>query len=294
MNSSSSPDLNALLGANAAGNAAVAGGPLGNAAVQALHINDLGQQIQNGLGVSVDDVTSSDVILVQLVVDDSSSIRFVQGNTEAVRSGVNGILESLADTKQKDSIFVYCVLLNGGTLYPVTPLIDGATGKLNDKLLLSVKNYNPSGGTPFYDTATVALGTAMAKYLEFAGAGVPARTITILITDGEDQGSVKNRRPEDVKPVVEDMWRTEMHIVIGMGIDDGHTDFKDVFGRMGIPNGRDKSGREDPSAPNWVLTPQNDPSSIRRACMMVSQSAVRASQTPAGANFSNVAGGFGG
>ncbi len=74
-----------------------------------------------------------------------------------------------------------------------------------------------------------------------------------------------------------------MHIIAGMGIDDGHTDFMMFYTDMGIP-------------PNCVLTPKNNASEIRAAFMTFSQSAVRASQTAHGGGgfSSSVAGGFGG
>ena len=50
-----------------------------------------------------------------------------------------------------------------------------------------------------------------------------------------------------------------------MGISDGTTDFRAVFREMGI---------ED----RWILTPGNNPSEIRKAFQVFSQSAVRASQ----------------
>ena len=83
---------------------------------------------------------------------------------------------------------------------------------------------------------------------------------------------------KDVKKVVRDMQAAEGHIVAAMGIDDGRTPFRDVFRAMGI---------ED----RWILTPKNDPAEIRRAFLLFSQSAVRASQ--GGASFSRAAaGGF--
>ncbi len=276
MNSSNaSPDLSALLGA------AQADDNLSPAGLQALSINDLGANIQAGLGLSVDDVKTSEVTLLVIVLDDSSSIRFTHGNTEAVRDGMNLILKSLADTKQAESILAYCIQLNRGVLFPFTPIIDGKTKKLDQQLLLTPQNYNPSGGTPLYDTVLTALGTAVAKVAEFSIAGVPARSVTIILTDGDNCGGTKVH-PESTKPVVDDLLRKEMHIVAFMGIKDGQTDFEDIAKRMGIRK-------------EWILTPSNDASSIRHACATVSQSAVRASQTAGASGFSKVtAGGFGG
>jgi activator of 2-hydroxyglutaryl-CoA dehydratase len=87
--------------------------------------------------------------------------------------------------------------------------------------------------------------------------------------------------PKKLAPLVETLLRAEMHIIAAMGIDDGSTNFRQVFSDMGIPA-------------NWILTPQNNPSEIRKAFAFASQSAVRASQAAGGAGFSQVAaGGFG-
>ena len=81
--------------------------------------------------------------------------------------------------------------------------------------------------------------------------------------------------------MVDSLLQTEAHVIIGMGIDDGRTDFRRVFAEMGIPD-------------EWILTPGSTPSEIRRAFRVVSQSAVRASQASA-ATFSQTAlGAFGG
>ena len=50
-----------------------------------------------------------------------------------------------------------------------------------------------------------------------------------------------------------------------MGIDDGYTNFRQVFREIGIQN-------------EWILTPANTANDIRNAFQVFSQSAVRASQ----------------
>jgi hypothetical protein len=71
----------------------------------------------------------------------------------------------------------------------------------------------------------------------------------------------------------------ENHIIAAMGIDDGRTDFRQVFQDMGI---RDE----------WILTPGNSQKDIRNAFQVFSQSAVRASQS-AGSFSQTSLGGFG-
>lgn len=243
-------------------------GVLTKGALDSFNIRDIGDEINNALGVSVDDVKASEVILVTMLIDDSGSIRFVPGNTEAVRDGHNLILESLGKTKQKDGILASCSYLNGKLLYPYTPV--------EKALRMSSGNYDPTGGTPLFRQSIVTLGTVLAKYQDFQNNGIPCRTITPIITDGGDNGGLAGS--DKVKRIIEDMLRAEVHIVAGMGIDDGNTDYKQVFGAMGI-------------RPEWILTPGNSPSEIRKAFNTLSQSAQRASQTAA--SFSKTAmGGF--
>lgn len=234
----------------------------------ALNVDDIGAQIQAGLGmIGVDDVKASEVIAVTLIVDDSYSIK-AEGNEQFIRDGVNSVFEALGESKQKDGILVHVSYLNGRQ-FPFCAL--------KDAVKLDVHNYQATGGTPLFDQQLVVLGRVVAKTQEFADNGVPVRSVTFTFTDGADSGSRK--RPQDINPVVRDMLRQETHIIGAMGIDDGVTDYTKVFTSMGMD-------------PQWILTPKNSKSEIRKAFMVASQSALRASQ--AGGGFSAAAtGGFG-
>lgn len=231
---------------------------------------DLGAVIQAGLGTSVDDVNSSEVTLVTILLDDSGSIAY-GNNEQVIRDGVNMILDALGATKSKDGILITCAYLNNkAPLYPYVPLANAVR--------LDARNFNANGGTPLYDRTVETFGLVLAKSQEFADAGVSCRSVTVVVTDGADAGS--RRRAQDVLPLTKDLLRQETHIICGMGINDGSTDFRKVFAEMGIEA-------------KWTLTPGNSPSEIRKAFAFFSQSAVRASQA-APANFSQVqAGGFG-
>lgn len=237
-----------------------------------LNIPDMGAAIQAGLGMKVDDVQASEVLLVTFLVDDSGSIRDA-GNEQVVRDGVNLVLEALGKSKQKDGILACCRTLNDSS--PIFPYV-----ALENAPKLDSNNYSAGGGTPLYDQTAVTLGQVLAKSQEFSDAGVPVRTVTVIVTDGADVHSTTHRRPTSVEPLVRDLRRQESHIIAAMGIDDGgRTDFRKVFEQMGID-------------PRWILLPSNTASDIRKAFVLVSQSAVRASQ--AAAAFSQVAaGGFG-
>jgi hypothetical protein len=228
---------------------------------------DLGAQIQAGLGISVDDVQASEVVLLTIMPDDSGSIAF-SGNEEAVRDGHNLVLDALTRSKQGDGVLAHTRYLNGHVLFPYRPI--------DQAVPMTAKNYAANQGTPLYDQSVVLLGSVLAKAQEFTRNGVVARSVTLIITDGADAHSHR-ATARDVAALVRDMTRSESHIVAAMGISDGTTDFRAVFREMGI---------ED----RWILIPENNPSEIRRAFQIFSQSAVRASQA---ASFSQgAAGGF--
>ena len=233
-------------------------------------IPDLGQTIQEGLGIPVDSVKSSEVILLNILIDDSSSIRFA-GNAQAVREGHNLLIKALRESKQQDNIEVLNRYLNGMVLYPYNPLTSVPD--------MTPGNYDPNGGTPLFDETAKLLATVIAKTQDFKNNGIQVRTITLILTDGEDYHS-QTSAASDVKKIVEDMSRSEDHIVAAMGFDNGSCDFQQIFTEMGIPS-------------QWILTANSSPSDIRKAFNVFSQSAIRASQSAAMFSQTNL-GGFGG
>jgi hypothetical protein len=237
---------------------------LSKQALDVLDVVDVGAQIQAGLGVTIDDVAASEVVLLTMMPDDSQSIAAAH-NTEAVRDGHNFVLEALAKSKQSGEVLAHTRYLNGDVLFPYTALAHAVR--------MTPANYNPCLGTPLFDQSVVVLGTVIAKAQELQQAGIAVRTVTLIITDGGDYGSTRCRSA-DVAAIVSDMLAHENHIVAAMGISDGTTDFKQVFRSMGIPD-------------RWILTPGNSASEIRRAFQVFSQSAVRASQGLQLGGFSN-------
>jgi len=230
-------------------------GALSARALAALDAADVGAQIQAGLGVAIDDVAASEVVLVTMMPDDSQSIAHA-GNTGAVRDGHNFVLDALRGSRQSGEVLAHTRYLNGHVLCPYVAL--------DHAVAMTQANYHPHLGTPLYDQTAVVLGTVIAKAQELTAAGIAVRTVTLIITDGGDYGSTRIK-PADVKAIIDDMLAQEHHIVAAMGISDGTTDFAAVFRAMGIPD-------------RWVLTPGNSAGEIRRAFAVFSQSAVRASQ----------------
>ncbi|MDB5184962.1 MAG: hypothetical protein JWN38_770 [Candidatus Saccharibacteria bacterium] len=264
MSNTTTADLSALLGS--AGLT-----PEATQSMQ-LTVDTLGPAIQAGLGtISLDDITTAEVLLVTFVIDDSGSISYAN-NIQLVCTGHNLVLDALQASKQSAEVLTSCRFLNYGAFYPYVT-IPGATR-------LDTSNFLPRGATPLFDQVAIALTGVATKMAEFENGGVSARAVTVIVSDGGNNSSTTHRHPKSIKSIVDGLLATEQHIVAGVGVDDGHTDFHQVFGDMGI-------------RPEWILTPGNTPSEIRRAFQVVSQSAVRASQA-AGAAFSTVAmGGFG-
>lgn len=238
-------------------------GDLSDETYNVLSVADLGAQIQAAMGVPALNVPTSRGVLLTILIDDSGSIQY-RGNEQAVRDGYNEVVEAMKQSRQADDMLASTRYLNGRILYPYQ--------FLSHVPRLDKNNYTANGGTPLYDQTIATLGTVLAKTQEFANSGTPVNTVTLIVTDGNDESSSNTAR--QVYPIVTDMLGQECHIVAGMGIDDGSTDFKKVFRDMGIPD-------------NWILTPRNDPKEIRRAFQLFSQSAIRASSS--GVHFSQTA-----
>lgn len=259
---------------NALLDGALGDGVIDNDAFDVLSGVDLGDD--SDTGVSIDDIQASEVILVNLLVDDSSSINWGAedpatgqrtSNVPFVIDGHNLIPNSLEGAKaaQAENIIVMTTTLNSGLLSNYK-MVSSATR-------LDTSNYTASGGTPLYERMLEVLRRCVEKTHELEDTGVSVRTITVVITDGDNNGG---GYPSDVKKVVESLLMQEIHIVAAVGIDDGSTDFRGVFRDCGVPD-------------QWILTPANNETEIRKAFAMVSQSAVTASQSAD--SFSQMAGG---
>jgi len=235
-------------------------------------VPDSGAQIQAAMGMNVNDVKAGSVVLVNLMPDDSGSIRFA-GNAQLMRDGHNLVIDALRGTKQRNNILLLTRYLNGYILNPYTDI--------DDAKYMDTHNYDPNMGTPLYDQSVVFFGSVLAKAKEFCDNGIPVTTISLIMSDGADQHSV-SARAHHVSLIVDDMLKQETHIIAAMGIEDrsgGSVNFREIFKEMGI---RDE----------WILTPGNSQGEIRKAFNLFSQSAVQASQ--GAQSFSKTAmGGFG-
>ncbi len=245
----------------------LASGDLSNASVDAMgKINDLGTIINNALGTPTMDISSTEVILVNMLLDDSGSMDHLRAT---VIDAHNELVRAIKETKQVDNIMIQCRLLNSGLLYPFKMLDDVAD--------LTLQDYDPDGGTPLYRSSVEMLAITQAKTQECLDNFQDPRTITLIVTDGGDNqsGGIK---AIDVKALVDDMLNTERHIIAGMGFQSGGVDFNQIFLDMGL--------RQE-----WILTAASTKSEIRKAFGLFSRSVTSASKSAA--SFSKTAmGGF--
>ena len=244
-------------------------GDIDPATFAALGQLNVGASLVPTFGVPADAFAQNEVILVSLLLDDSGSIDF-GNNTQNIIDGHNLLIDAFKGAKQQENILWMCQTLNGRVISPWCELASAPR--------LPHPQYKADGGTPLYDASMIHLASVLAKFKEFEQSGVPARTITAIVTDGKDEHS-RDHRAMDVQRFVDSLASREHHILAGVGIQYQQVPFRTVFGSMGIPD-------------KWILTPKSDPKEIRAAFQTLSQSAVRASQSAA--SFSQqAAGGFG-
>lgn len=172
------------------------------------------------------DPTEDEVLLVTILVDDSSSIGHIVGGIRAVEEGHDRWLEVLR-TEGMTQALVHTRFLNGGTFFPYKAL-DEAT-------MLSKRRLSTEGATPLYHQSVVTLGSVFAKVRQQEEARRRVRAFTVIITDGGDTGAY-NLTADHVRVLVTDMLEfASNYIVVGMGIGQRET-FEAVFRAMGIPD----------------------------------------------------------
>jgi uncharacterized protein YegL len=212
--------------------------------------------IAGAAGKDVEDIVASDVTLVTLLVDASSSIH-ARGLEAAVRDGENTLVDALAQSKQNDAILMALWTFND-ELRVVHAYVD-----LDDVTRLDDKNYHGVGATRLYDAWCDALAANLAYAKRLRDAGTPCKSVVVVVTDGEDVGS--KRRASDCAKISKEVLATEQFTLafVGVGTD---VDFHAVARSMGVPDG------------NITVQAQATASGLRKVFRMVSQSAIRASQ----------------
>lgn len=227
------------------------------AQTQSMVTGNLGPLVLAGAaGKDLEDLEASDVTLVTVLIDASSSIadRRLEG---AVREGQNALIDAFSGAKERDSILLACWTFNEAAkvLHSYVPVDEAAR--------LDAKNYRGGGATSLYDTWCDALTANVAYAQRLRDGGTPARSVVVIVTDGEDVGSTRNAG--HCARLSRDLLASELFTLafVGVGTD---VDFEAVAKAMGVPAG-------------CVLVQKDaTPSGLRRAFQLVSRSAIRASQ----------------
>jgi hypothetical protein len=128
---------------------------------------------------------------------------------------------------------------------------------------LTRQTYHPSGNTPLFSRSVEALEDVLYEARRLTAQGKMVRTMTIIFTDGGDNGP-SNAMAHDVKRIVDIMLTTGSHIVGACAVNDSQTNFWRVFTEMGIPE-------------NWIKVLDNTPRSVTESVIDLGSMASMAS-----------------
>lgn len=210
-------------------------------------------------GVDADDIDADIVTLVSLVLDASYSM---SNNEQAVRESYDElIIKAMCESKQNDSMLVSCRVFSDQEkiLYGFKKVDD--IGKIGS-------SYTADGGATMLYESTINAMTGIRAYAKnLNDSGVSTKCIVAVFSDGDNNWG-KYKTPDPVKKIAEDCLRSEMFYLVYVGFKQDVSDDLDAVGKsMGFPN---------------ILTTNSDPSEVRRKMGLVSQSAIRKSQTAIG------------
>ena len=231
--------------------------PLGSSSIG----GDLSEIVVAGAaGIDADELTASEVTLVTVLVDASTSIS-TRGLEDAIVRGYGDLVDAFSKAREKEGLLLALWTFNdeARVVHSYVP-IDDATR-------LDRGNYAALGGTKLYDTFCDALLANVTYADRLRAAGTLTQSILVVLTDGEDCGS--RRRVAECRKLAKEALTTEAWQLafVGVGTD---VDFRKVAKSMGFPDG------------SVAVRENTTPSSIRAIFRMVSQSTIRASQARPG------------
>ena len=216
--------------------------------------------IAGAAGIDLEDIAASDVTLVTVLIDASSSIAS-RGLEDAVRQGQQALLDAFVASKEKESILMALWTFNDELR------VHHSYVAVDDATRLCPRNYAGVGATRLYDTWCDALAANVAYAQRLRDGGTPCRSIVVVITDGEDCGSRRSAR--DCAKISRDLLASEQFVLAFVGVGDD-VNFHAVAKSMGVPK--------------TSIAVQKDatPTTLRQLFHMVSQSAIRASRANVG------------
>jgi hypothetical protein len=212
--------------------------------------------IAGAAGMNTEDIEATDVTLVTVMIDASSSIASAR-LSQAVRDGYNGMLDAFAGSKEKDAILVSAWKFNyqAELIHSYVPI--------KDAIRLDKKTYRPSGSTALYDTWCDALLANVAYAQRLRDSGTPVRSVAVVLTDGADVGS--KRRAKQCAALSQDLLKSEQFVLAFVGVGD-EAYFTKIAQSMGVPDG------------SIEVQKNATASGLRQVFQMVSRSTIRVSQ----------------
>jgi hypothetical protein len=207
--------------------AAASAGILSSASLDAI-TGDLGEVVIAGAaGVDLETIQASDVTLVTILIDASSSIAGA-GLEGAIVAGQRDLVDAFAGSRERESILMALWIFNDqlDVVHAYVPVADATR--------LDPKTYRPGGGTRLYDTWCDALAANVAYAQLLRDGGTPCRSVIVVITDGEDCGSRKT--PGDCARLSRDLLASEQFVLAFVGVGKS-VDFRAIAKKMGVPDG---------------------------------------------------------
>lgn len=189
------------------------------------------------LGVDPEKLSRQRCYLIMLVLDDSGSMK---GHESSVINAASEFIKEYSEARRSEKIhsdvLVAVGRLNGGLIIPYTDVRNFDADDLS--------SYEAAGNTPLFDVTNCAISLQIAKTTELALNGITSKTITVLMTDGNDYGSRLDSN--NLKTVVKglDIDGKSNHIVAGIYLGDAN---RNVFKSIGLKeewilgSGRDSS-----------------------------------------------------
>ena len=228
--------------------------PLISPATSAAILGNMGTVVVAGAaGRAAEDIEASDVTLITVVIDDSGSM---YGNEKAVVDGMNLLVDTFANSKERDSV-LFAQWRFSDKIQVVHSYLP-----IPDVKRLTTADYQANGcSTRLYDAWCDALAANIAYAQSLRNSGTNVRSIVVVLTDGENNAGSRN--VGDCARISADLLRSEQFILVFLGVGRG---FQLVARAMGVPDGC------------FAETGSLGESQLRQLFRMVSQSAIRASQ----------------
>ncbi len=204
-----------------------------------------------------------EVILVGVLVDDSISVE-KSGNTRGVIESHNDIVESLIKSKEREKILFRTQYMNQE--WPFNNWVP-----VDDAKLMTEEKYQPYGKRRLYDSSVKILGNAEAERERAMRADIKARFSVLIVSNGDDTAS-EEYTARDVKRTISDIFSRNdpkfSNRLTFMGMPNKQINYGEIAGSMGIDG---KNVKKQRNSVMQILTPENNPASIRSAVEIFSK-----------------------